>query len=81
MIKSYTCCPGGAVVDVGSVAGGKISDVLCVRCGRWFLSHAGAVARGHGPRIPGDVYVDQDGSFHVHRSAVRDLIAELSQTQ
>lgn len=75
--RTYQCCPGGATIDVSALASGKDSSVMCLRCGRWFLSHAGPVGRGYGPRIAGDVYVDPDGSFHVQRKSIRDLIASL----
>jgi hypothetical protein len=30
-------------------------------------------AKGIGPRIAGDVFIDSDGSFHTARKGIRDL--------
>ncbi len=76
MRRTYTCCPGGAKIDIAALATGKASSVMCLRCGRWFLSHSGVAGRGYGPRIAGDVYVDPDRSFHVNPKAIRDLLAD-----
>ena len=75
----YQCCPSGLQVEVEAIASGAFGSAICFRCGRWFLGPSSMVARGQMPRMPGDVFVDADGSFHTQRKSVRDLIASLSQ--
>lgn len=75
-IAPYKCCPDGVEVDVDGLATGKLSSIMCLHCGRWFIGPKSAISRGQMDRIAGDVFIDPDGSFHTQRKAIRDLIAE-----
>lgn len=75
----YKCCPEGAYVDLDALAEKRLSGVLCLRCGRWFIGPGSPMGFVFAPlpSIPGTVYVDPDGSMHATKSSIRKLIAEL----
>lgn len=77
MSNTYLCCPGGAEIEIDPIAAGQES-AMCPRCGRWFLSDAGPVSRGRAPRLPGDVFIALDGTFHTTQRFVRDLLNDLA---
>jgi hypothetical protein len=77
-IASYKCCPEGVEVDVDGLATGKIGSVICLRCWRWFIGPKSNVGKGMGimARMPGDVFIDEDGSLHAIPKRTRDFLAE-----
>ena len=66
MTDFYKCCPAGVDVNVSDLATGKLSSVMCLACGRRFIGPRSRLGKGLGimQRMPGDVFVDDDGSLN-----------------
>lgn len=80
-MKIHKCCPDGVAVDLDNLATGRIGSVMCLSCGRWFIGPQSRVGKGMGimSRMPGDLFVDEDGSLHASPRKTRIFHAEMNE--
>lgn len=74
----YKCCPKGAEVDIDALATKQTGVVLCLACCRWFIGPGSPLYGVWHSTMPGDLYIDADGSMHTVKLGIRQLVAELA---
>jgi len=59
---------------IEALATGRLGAVICLQCERRFLGPNSGLNYG---KLPGDVFVDEDGSLHARHKRVRAFLAEM----